>query len=912
MPIKGNEEYQRLLNLYKNNPLYKTMLDSISKAEGTWNKDSYSTKYGGKKVDWRKGKDRKSDGTSNAHGKYQFMNETWDGLAKELGITGFSPEEQEVAALKLLERAGSLKHLDEGNLEKAIYSASGTWAALPKNAKGESALKFKDGTPQKAKPVSKILSYMGSNEKDRAKINDSYSDLNKKKLEEHKSNSFDFDDDSKKIYDTYNAKKAKIYRQDGLSPNEKKAKIQELNRDEYRKGNMLVINTVINKRNRAYESLISDISDKANTFENESLDPMFVGKRAQNNITNAAEFERLQKRAKVFGISLKDPKFNVLGGDKKDKDALRFVSPQYMKKVLGDFKKNVKLPEMEKGLLKYGQTKDEYERSLDQGSAPDNELIESLNEDGTIDLIEDDGPSASKIANDKAVADRLAQQALEDKKKVPEFSEFKKYDDAELGMQADTQFKYTPGKAKIPYEAFGSLAMGIAGMNAADVDIEYRDEQVGEGLRQYIADISKIKNMGLSPEEEGALKTKIASAYQTGLNNIVKASGGNRNLVLGNQGQLDASRMASIAEIATLDSEKREKALTAFGEAQKYISEFDAKRDIANNDRKYLEDQKKQIAGAQLASSAMSNFIDTVQYAKENGPGSVNDMKRQLSQFHITGLLKGARPGEPGSPEFAAAATLRNNEKQDLGTSFNKWKNSKTREEQDVIHNVLLKHPEKDPLKNSEATLEDLITFTDEVTGDAEYKSEYQKYLGISELTSRQIKEDVASIKGEDTPEEKQEQPKEKQYADANTPVVPIETKGINNTAGKNFTGQPELKGKTAVHRPDRQQLAKDGYHMINGSLVPIQGAIVGKDGLADSTIQDGLNNSLVTGKGLTPDQINDNNNQQQYIKETAKRMDDSMAQILEINKKAEEREIIFNESQAVAKAKLDLVMPKR
>ena len=175
-----NAEYLRLKALLKSNPQYKVMLDTISKAEGTWGKDAYSTKYGGKKVDWNKGKDRSSNGVSNAHGKYQFMNTTWDELSKELGLEGFSPEEQDVAAMKLLEKTDSLKHIENGDLKKAIFSAAPTWAGLPKIEKGESYHKFKNGKQQPAKSLNTVLGYMKSTEAARAAINKQYEELNNK------------------------------------------------------------------------------------------------------------------------------------------------------------------------------------------------------------------------------------------------------------------------------------------------------------------------------------------------------------------------------------------------------------------------------------------------------------------------------------------------------------------------------------------------------------------------------------------------------------------------------------------------------------------------------------------------------------------------------------------------------------
>ena len=117
--------------------------------------------------------------------------------------------------------------------------------------------------------------------------------------------------------------------------------------------------------------------------------------------------------------------------------------------------------------------------------------------------------------------------------------------------------------------------------------------------------------------------------------------------------------MAGIVDIAMMDVERRDKAMASLGEVQKYINEFESRKDIANNERQYNEDVKKQVAGATLAQQGMANFIDAIQYAKANGPGSVNDMRRKKFAFDVSGLIEGAKAGEPGSPQYAESVALK-------------------------------------------------------------------------------------------------------------------------------------------------------------------------------------------------------------------------------------------------------------
>ena len=96
--------------------------------------------------------------------------------------------------------------------------------------------------------------------------------------------------------------------------------------------------------------------------------------------------------------------------------------------------------------------------------------------------------------------------------------------------------------------------LAIKGFKDADVDIPMRDEQVNNAFLDYVKQIKDISEKGLSPAEEASMKKKITESYQVGVDNLTRASNGNRNLVLGNQGQLDAARMNSIVEVELPDA----------------------------------------------------------------------------------------------------------------------------------------------------------------------------------------------------------------------------------------------------------------------------------------------------------------------------------------------------------------------
>jgi muramidase (phage lysozyme) len=775
-----NSEYLRLKALLDSNPQYKIMLNTISKAEGTWGKDAYSTTYGGGKSDWKKGKDKTVRNNSSAHGKYQFMNDTWKRLTDSLGLSGFSPEEQDVAAMKLLEEKNALKHIDNGEMDKAIFAAAPVWAALPKDASGKSAM-----SGQKAKPLSTVLRYAKSNEAARAAINDGYKIKSesaareylkaykqmklvgeyeekrsetykfvksKERIEKEKSalkskyekefdrlentklpenkksqainnlikeyddqieeivipekyqekeriklfnqkeyeNIYVGDEQSRKIVeknktkiDSYWNEIKKIQHNKNLSEAEKNAQKNTVKQKYYREGLLGVINVESHENFLEKNALIKELESAS---KHVNLEDGYGGTLDFDEI----KYSKIKEKLKKVGITI--PKI-----DKNKKSGLFEGGPLAdLKKVVEDVKK-LNVDRMEPGILKYGKTKNEYDAEVTK-TTPIDDGESSTN---TPDATDTPDGSTNQTPEEKTKTEEVAKKQAElDKKNGYDGSDILgRFDDTD--QYADTPFQFSKGKQQIPFDALIGLTAGMVGAaQADDVEIKYRDEQIAEGMLQYAQDIERIKNIGLDPAIEGSLKQKLADAYQTGLENTVRASNGNRNLVLGNQGQLDKARMEGIVDIVAMDIDRSDKALAAFGEVQKYISEFEANKSIANNERKYQEDQKRQMAGMQLASAGMGNFIDAIQNAKENAPGSINDMKRQYFQFAATGLLPNAEEGKPGSLSHRNALIEKNKLFTEKKRTYRDWINSKNQEDRNLIAKILEKNPQQDPTIN--------------------------------------------------------------------------------------------------------------------------------------------------------------------------------------------------------------------
>ena len=128
---------------YSLTPERRALLDTIRYAEGTWTggkSDGYRMLYGGTLVQTLERHPEivvRRRYTSAAAGAYQFLPDTWHGVARQLGLTSFEPHNQDQAALHLIERRGALNLLDRGGISRELVARlAPEWASLPTHSGG--------------------------------------------------------------------------------------------------------------------------------------------------------------------------------------------------------------------------------------------------------------------------------------------------------------------------------------------------------------------------------------------------------------------------------------------------------------------------------------------------------------------------------------------------------------------------------------------------------------------------------------------------------------------------------------------------------------------------------------------------------------------------------------------------------
>ena len=125
-----------------NDPNVQKYLGMLRQAEGTAQyADPYRVAGGGRvtlpnldqyqRVPWTFSDKSGKQDKSTAAGAYQFINDTWGEAQSALGLGDFSPRSQDMAAVWLLQRSGSLPDVMAGDFQSAVQKDNKTWASLP-------------------------------------------------------------------------------------------------------------------------------------------------------------------------------------------------------------------------------------------------------------------------------------------------------------------------------------------------------------------------------------------------------------------------------------------------------------------------------------------------------------------------------------------------------------------------------------------------------------------------------------------------------------------------------------------------------------------------------------------------------------------------------------------------------------
>ena len=155
-----------------------------------------------------------------------------------------------------------------------------------------------------------------------------------------------------------------------------------------------------------------------------------------------------------------------------------------------------------------------------------------------------------------------------------------------------------------------SYVMGKKGLKEAMKEVKpHASAQLSPMFMQHLRQSREIAKKGFHPDQARVIQKEMDGAYQKGLENAVRGSGGQRARFLASSGILDAQRSSALLDYAAKDSELQSKNQEKYEKLMMFKENFD----IQQTEKERAEDMERQVANKKAAatftSAAFTNLM---------------------------------------------------------------------------------------------------------------------------------------------------------------------------------------------------------------------------------------------------------------------------------------------------------------
>ena len=172
-----------------------------------------------------------------------------------------------------------------------------------------------------------------------------------------------------------------------------------------------------------------------------------------------------------------------------------------------------------------------------------------------------------------------------------------------------------------------SYVMGKKGLEAAMKEVKpHKMPELSPMFHQHLRQVKELAKQGFTANEERKIRKDIDGAYQSGLENAVRGTSGDRAKFLATSGILDSKRASALLEFSAKDAELQRENQDDYAEMMMFKENFDAQR----SEKLRAEDMQMQLANkqsaAQFTSAAFSNLMNI-------GGGNTALINKMMQQF---------------------------------------------------------------------------------------------------------------------------------------------------------------------------------------------------------------------------------------------------------------------------------------
>lgn len=176
--------------------------------------------------------------------------------------------------------------------------------------------------------------------------------------------------------------------------------------------------------------------------------------------------------------------------------------------------------------------------------------------------------------------------------------------------------------------------MGISNLSKGmkEIPVE-RMPELDSAWKGYMIKMKEMSNSGLTGEEKASAKQDLSTAYNLGIKNIMRASGGSRASFLANTGVLNANRVKGLLKLSGMDAATQRDNLKQYGAALQFQNKSKAVKGQIDSQMAYNEAKRTRDIRSTIGSSLIGSALDDIHYY--SGREKNNDL---LASYE--GLLK--------------------------------------------------------------------------------------------------------------------------------------------------------------------------------------------------------------------------------------------------------------------------------
>lgn len=167
-----------------------------------------------------------------------------------------------------------------------------------------------------------------------------------------------------------------------------------------------------------------------------------------------------------------------------------------------------------------------------------------------------------------------------------------------------------------------------------DIDIP-NTPGLSQTFKRYLYESEQLSKSGMDLNEQQAVQQNIDIAYEQGIDNLVRGTGGDRAKFLAGLGVLDTQRQSSLLKAAAVNDEIKRKNRTAYERAMYFKENFEANKATNERNEELQAALAKKAAYGQMGSNALKTIMDNIAAAKMYGTGSPYDKMIQMKMYNM-------------------------------------------------------------------------------------------------------------------------------------------------------------------------------------------------------------------------------------------------------------------------------------